>query len=62
MTIKIDEATRIAIVRSYEAGVDIDEIARIYKVHRSYPTKLARRRGIEMRRANNTGDENDDDK
>lgn len=49
MSIKIDEPTRLAILKAYDARIPISKIAEMFGVCRSYPTKLAKRRNKTMR-------------
>ncbi len=53
---RLNEATKLAILRDYLAGVKLEAIAAKYGVNQSYARILARRRGhLEPREAGHSG-------
>lgn len=59
MTLKIDEPTRLAILKAYDARTPTAEIAAMFGICKSYPSQLARRRGKVMRGHKREGGKND---
>lgn len=47
---RLDKDTKDKIIAAYLAGDKIDDMAKKFGVHRSYPCHLARRRGVKLRR------------
>ncbi len=47
---RLDEKTKLEILKAYREGEPLLSIADRFKVHMSYPTLLAKRRGLSTRR------------
>lgn len=47
---RLDEKTKLAIIKAYRDGEKLSVIASIFHVHNSYATILIKRRGFTVRR------------